>query len=619
MAAEKLEKSLALTMRLLRRIKGHGVTMVAALGAMILAAFAEIAPIGLAKAAIDVLFPAAGNEGSALQVWCAEAGRALAESFGYGLEEVRPAALAFITVALILLGLVSAVATYANTYFGRYLSALIVVDLRCSLMDRILELPVAFYTRRKVGDLVSRFSTDVQITYNAVRIFLLILVLQPLIFLMALLVAFSLNWRLTLVTLVVGPLIVFPLAMIGKKVRRRSRQSLVSLGESMEAINQALSGLRVIKAFRAEELESQRYREVNRRWLRRQSSLIRAKAAGRGIMDVVYGITLALIMGAGGWLTIEGRWGLDASTFMSFLIAMATAYRPLRRISIAYNDWQESMAATARVFEIIDRDVASPDAPGAVAIGPIRQSIVFDDVSFSYTDDDGTCVPVLHDLSFEIPSGQTVALVGPSGAGKSTIADLLFRFHEPSQGRIIFDGQPASQITRASLLGQMAVVSQRPFLFNTTILENIAYGRPDASREEIEAAAKAAHIHDLILGLPDGYDTLVGERGASLSGGQLQRVTIARAILKDASFLILDEATSSLDTESERAVQDALRNLLKGRTALVIAHRLSTIVDADKIIVIEDGRLIEEGRHQNLLEAGGLYARLYQSQHADNS
>ncbi len=581
---------------------------------MVIAAAAEIAPIGLAKAAIDILFPTNSAEGSVVQDWCSQVGANLSGAFGYALEDVRLEALIFVIFALVILGIVSAVATYANTFNGRYLSALIVVDLRCSLMDKILELPISFYTKRKIGDLISRFSTDIQITYNAIRIFIMILVLQPLIFALSLSVAFALNWRLTLVTLVLGPFVVFPLAMIGEKVRKRSRRSLVSLGETMEAINQTLSGLRVIKAFRAEKLEAARYRRINQRWLERQSALIRAKATGRGVMDVVYGITLALVMGVGGWLTINQMWGLDGSTFMAFLIALATAYRPLRRISVAYNDWQESMAAAGRVFEIIDQEITTPDQQGAVDIGPIKESVAFDSVSFEYADDNSTPTEVLHKLSFNIPGGTTVALVGPSGAGKSTIADLLFRFHEPSSGQILIDGIPSQKIKRECLLNQMAVVSQRPFLFNTTIRENIAYGRVGASEKEIEAAAKAANIHDLIEDLPEGYGTIVGEQGVSLSGGQLQRVTIARAILKDASLLILDEATSSLDTESERTVQEALKNLMKGRTVLVIAHRLSTVVDADNILVLDQGQLVESGNHSELLAKQGVYSRLYRSQ-----
>ncbi len=581
---------------------------------MVIAAAAEIAPIGLAKAAIDILFPTNNAEGSVVQDWCSQVGAYLSGAFGYALEDVRHEALIFVIFALVILGIVSAVATYANTFNGRYLSALIVVDLRCSLMDKILELPISFYTKRKIGDLISRFSTDIQITYNAIRIFIMILVLQPLIFALSLSVAFALNWRLTLVTLVLGPFVVFPLAMIGEKVRKRSRRSLVSLGETMEAINQTLSGLRVIKAFRAEKLEAARYRKINQRWLERQSALIRAKAAGRGVMDVVYGITLALVMGVGGWLTINQMWGLDGSTFMAFLIALATAYRPLRRISVAYNDWQESMAAAGRVFEIIDQEITTPDQQGALDIGPIKESLAFDSVSFEYADDNSTPTEVLHKLSFNIPGGTTVALVGPSGAGKSTIADLLFRFHEPSSGQILIDGIPSQKIKRECLLNQMAVVSQRPFLFNTTIRENIAYGHVGASEKEIEAAAKAANIHDLIEDLPEGYETIVGEQGVSLSGGQLQRVTIARAILKDASLLILDEATSSLDTESERAVQEALKNLMKGRTVLVIAHRLSTVVDADNILVLDQGQLVESGNHAELLAKQGVYSRLYRSQ-----
>ncbi len=605
---------LALTFRLLRRVKKHRGMLIATLLTMIIAAVAETAPIALAKVCVGVIFDAGTGDPSEIQRWFSDTGMIIAGWLGIELSQPRLAALALIVVSVVILGLVTALATYTNTFFGRYLGALIVADLRCSLMRKILDLPVAFYTRRKMGDLVSRFSTDVQITYTAVNVFLMILVLQPIILVFALTAAFVLNWRLALTATVILPLLIWPVAWIGKKVRKRSRRSLTSLGESMESVNQALSGLRVIKAFRAEDIEDERYRDVNRRWLRRQAALIRAKASGRGLMDAVYGLTLASALGLGGYLVIVGKWDLDSETFAAFFVALATVYRPLKRLAKAYNDWQESMAAAGRVFDVLDSDAEVPDREDATDIGVIEKGIEFRDVCFAYRDDDEPPSQVLRNLSFRIPAGQTVALVGPSGAGKSTVADLIFRFHRQDSGEILVDGQSIDGIRREALLSQMAVVSQRPFLFNTTVGENIAYGRRDATPEEVIDAAKAAHIHDLIESLPDRYDTVVGERGASLSGGQLQRVTIARAILRDASFLLLDEATSSLDTESERSVQTALQNLLKGRTALVIAHRLSTIEDADHILVIDGGQIVEEGTHEALLKGAGMYASLYRNE-----
>lgn len=606
--------SLRLTIRLLRRVKDHRGILIATFCTMIIAALAETAPIALAKVCVAVIFDGGDGVPSGIQQWFASSGMQVADWFGVEVAQPRIAALWFIVASVVVLGLVTAFATYANTFFGRYMGALIVADLRCSLMRKILDLPVAFYTRRKIGDLVSRFSTDVQITYTAVKVFLTILVLQPIILTFALTAAFVLNWRLALTATVGLPLLIWPVAWIGKRVRKRSQRSLKSLGESMESVNQALSGLRVIKAFRAEDMEDERYRDVNRRWLRRQSALIRAKASGRGLMDAVYGLTLASALGLGGYLVIVGKWDLDSETFAAFFVALATAYRPLKRLAKAYNDWQESMAAAGRVFDVLDTENDVPDKEDAVDIGAIQSGIEFRDVSFAYRSEDEPPTDVLRNLSFSVPAGQTVALVGPSGAGKSTVADLIFRFHQQDTGEILVDGLPIEDIRRDALLRQMAVVSQRPFLFNTTVGENIAYGRRDASQDEIVEAAKAAHIHDLIKTLPNGYDTVVGERGASLSGGQLQRVTIARAILRDASFLLLDEATSSLDTESERAVQSALENLLEGRTALVIAHRLSTIEHADHILVIDAGRIVEEGTHESLVAAEGMYASLYRSE-----
>jgi len=320
------------------------------------------------------------------------------------------------------------------------------------------------------------------------------------------------------------------------------------------------------------------------------------------------------VLAIGGSMVIHQKWGLTPANLTGFLVAMAYLFRPIRRLSVAYNNWQESISAAGRLFEVLDTPEIAPDPPEARSIGRIRKGLVFEDVWFSFDNEGSAPTPVLRGVSFQIPASNTVALVGPSGSGKSTIADLIFRFYEPTRGRILIDDVPLDSISRESLYREIAVVAQQPFIFNTTIRANIAYGRPEASLEEIQEAARAACIHEEILALPEGYDTVVGDRGATLSGGQLQRITIARAILKNASFLLLDEATSNLDAASELAVQEALSNLMRGRTSLVIAHRLSTIVDADHILVIKEGRIVEQGTHQELVAREGAYHQLYRLQ-----
>jgi len=514
-----------------------------------------------------------------------------------------------IPIAVVVIYLIKGVAYFGQGYLMGYIGQRVIYDLRNLIYQRLTEQSLAFFVHRKTGELLARISYDVSLVQAAVSTSVTALMRDSVSIVFLLGVVLYQDWLLALIAVLVFPAVVYPIIRFGRRMRSASFDGQVSMGQLSSLVEETVSGIRVVKAFGMESYEYKRFTALTGEFLRHQLRVFKVHALSFPIMELLAGFGIAGVLFYGGLRVASGE--TTAGTLMSFLAALIMLYEPVKRLSRANNEIQQGLAASERIFEILDEPVGVEDDAAAKELPPFSDSIRFDHVSLQYP---GAEAKVLNDISFQVNSGEVVALVGRSGSGKTSMANLVPRFMDTTAGTILIDQIDVRELSQASLRDQISLVTQEVILFNDSVINNIAYGHDKIDREKVEAIAKAANAHDFIIKLPDGYDTLIGERGVILSGGQRQRLSLARALLKDAPILILDEATSSLDTESERLVQQAIDRLMKGRTVIVIAHRLSTIRHADRIVVLDSGKIIQSGRHEELLEEGGLYSELYYMQ-----
>ena len=517
--------------------------------------------------------------------------------------------------------LVSAMLSIAIAFAGvqyvfikasRMLSVYMVTDLRQDMARHVAELGMGYHSGRRLGDLVSRMTSDASTALRILNMMIEEMVQSPFNILGSLLVAYAAEPTATIGTLVFLPLLALPVIKIGPRIRSRARKSQDSLGDTTQLLTQMLSGIRVVKAFRMEEREAQEYHKANQEFVTQTRSMVRAQAVSLAVTAFFANGGVGLVIGALVivHLTIVEIFH-DVGTMMAFFIAIGTLFAYVRRLTRAVTGIYATMGSLDRVFEVFDLQPDMQINPDAQHLQQVANQIEFNDISFAYP---GAAENAIDGLSLTVKRGERVALVGLSGAGKSTLLDLVARFYDVDNGSIKVDGIDLRDIKQDDWMKQLAVVQQQPFLFQASIRENILYGRPDASEEQLRAAIDAANLRDAIEQLPDGLETQVGDSGSRLSGGQAQRVTIARALLKDSEVLLLDEATSALDSESEHKVQVALENLMSGRTSFVIAHRLGTIRSADRIVVLEAGKIVEEGDHEQLVAANGSYSHMWKLQ-----
>lgn len=515
--------------------------------------------------------------------------------------------LRILSLEILALFLTRAVATFARDYLNAYLGQKMMLDLRSELNNHLQRLPLSFFNRMPTGVMLSRVINDIGLVVQATTNGAFSIFGDGSSLVALLVAAFYIDWRLALVAFVVFPFAVMPVIAFSKRMRRMTKDAQRQLSGLAVLLQETFQGNRVVKAFGMEDYERSRFNSELRRLFRIHMRVARIKAFTGPMIEVMAAFAVVAVLWWGAMSVVAGT--RTPGEFGAFIAAMLLVYEPFKRLSRTNNTIQQGLAAAERVFDMMDEPTDVPDQPGAVPLSPGMHTIRLENVSFRYGQE-----WVLRDINLEIGAGKVVALVGMSGGGKSTLADLIPRFYDVQGGRITVDDADIRSYRLASLRSRIGLVTQHTFLFNDTVRANIAYGSIEKGQDEIIAAAQAANAHDFISRLPQGYDTVVGELGVRLSGGERQRLAIARALLKDAPILILDEATSSLDSEAERSVQEALEHLMKNRTTLVIAHRLSTVHRADRIVVIVHGRIVEQGNHDELLALGGEYAKLYNLQ-----
>ncbi len=510
-------------------------------------------------------------------------------------------------VSLLLLGVVIATAVlgFGRGYLLHFVGGRIVADLRLQLYGHLLDQPLIFFDERCSGDLLSRLSADTTVVQDVLSDDLLTLFQNVITVVGVAVIILVLDWRLALLTMAVAPLVAGLGMIVGRRTRRLSHQAQEQLGEAASVLEETLTAMRVVKAFVRERFEMARYRTAVEQSFRSELAANRLQSIFQSAMMTAVFAAFGAVLWFGGREVLSGR--LTPGGLISFLFYLTILTGPLQNLSGIYTSFQRAAGGAARIFEVLDTPPAIVDASHAATLPSPRGLVEVCDLWFHYVPE----APVLRGVSLIARPGETIAIVGPSGAGKTTLVSLLPRFYEATSGEILVDGRNITGVTMESLRRAMAIVPQEATLFGGTVRQNIAYGRADAGDHEIDRAARVANAHDFIRALPRGYDSVIGDRGVKLSGGQRQRVAIARAVLKDPCILLLDEATSSLDNESEALVQEALERLMRGRTTLVIAHRLSTIVNADRIVVLDQGQVVEEGSHSQLMACDGLYHRLY--------